>query len=173
MVDTTTEWPYNYLDMDNTEEVRRQLADVRRVKESLTQRMKAINLAEEGLENLLALEERVSQPSISLRAAILQVLRESKGEPLHVKEVLQQVEALGAHVRSANNDKVSRVDVGIYGLKRQGLPVERVGTRTWKYLGGDAINFKTERAKKKRQRRNDTVAKELAKDSMTGGEARE
>ena len=172
MVDSTTEWPYNYLDMD-IEEIRRNLEVTQREKESLTQDLKDICLAEEAYENMLARAERDSQPSISLRAAILQVLRESKGEPLHVKEVLQQVEALGAHVRCANNDKVSRVDVGIYGLKRQGLPVERVGTRTWKYLGGDAINFKTERARKKRQQRNGIVANELDKRSMAGGEARE
>ena len=172
MVDNTTKCPYNYLDMD-IEEIRRNLEVTRREKDSLTQDLKDICLAEEAYENMLARAERDSQPSISLRAAILQVLRESKGEPLHVKEVLQQVEALGAHVRSANNDKVSRVDVGIYGLKKQGFPFERVGTRTWKYLGGEPVDFKEERARKKRQRRIDTIAKGLDKDSMTGGEARD
>ena len=171
MVDITTECPYNNLDM-NKEEIRRILEVTRLEIESVTQDLKDLSLAKEAYENMLTRAESASLPPISLRAAILQVLRESKGEPLHVKEVLQQVEALGAHVRSANNDKVSRVDVGIYGLKRQGLPVERVRTRTWKYLGGDSINFRTERARKKRQRRNDTVANELDEDSMTGGEAK-
>ena len=167
MVDTTTACPYNYFDMD-IEEIRRNLEVARREKESLTQSLKDISSAEEAYENMLARAESASQPSISIRAAILQVLRESKGEPLHVKEVLQQVEALGAHVRSANNDKPSRIDVGIYGLKRQGLPVERVATRTWKYLGGEATDIKIDRARKKRQRRNGLGDK----DSATGGEAR-
>ena len=171
MVDTTTKWKYTCCDM-KSEEILRHLSEMRRERDRLTDELTAIASIIDNFEKLLTATEREDQPTISLRAAILQVLRESKGEPLHVKDVLQQVEALGAHVRSANNDKVSRVDVGIYGLKRQGLPVERVGVRTWKYFGGDAINFKTERARKKRQRRNDTVAKELDKDSVTGGEAR-
>ena len=113
-------------------EIRRQLAVARRAKDRLTEELAAINEVTAGYKKLLALAER-GDSLISLRAAILQVLRASKGEPMHVTEVLQQVEALGAHVRCANNDKISRVDVGIYGLKRQGFPVERVGTRTWKY----------------------------------------
>lgn len=162
MVDITTECPYNNLDMD-IEEIRRHLAEAQREKEILTQNLKAINSVEEGYEKLLVLAESASQPLISLRAALLQVLRASQGEMLHVKEVLQQVEAMGARVRSANNDKVSRVDVGIYGLKKQGFPVERVGTRTWKYLGGETVDFKAVRTRKNRQRK---------KDEKIGGEAR-
>ena len=114
-------------------EIRRQLAVAQREKDRLTEQMAAISTIEAGYKQLLALTER-GTPLISLRAALLQVLRASKNKPLHVQEILRQVETLGAHVRSANNDKVSRVDVGIYGLKRQGFPLERVGTRTWKWL---------------------------------------
>jgi len=155
------------------EEIRHRLAEMQREHDHLTESLNTVAALIYNFEKYLTDAEREDKPVISLRSAILQVLRESKGEPIHVKEVLQQVEALGAHVRSANNDKVSRVDVGIYGLKRQGLPLERVETRTWKYLGGDAINFTTERARKKRQRRKGIVTKEIAKDSMTGGKARE
>ena len=154
------------------EEIRRYLAEMEQERDHLTESLNSVASIIDEFEILLAAAEREDKPLMSLRAAILQVLRASKGEPIHVKEVLQQVEALGAHVRSANNDKVSRVDVGIYGLKKQGFPFERVGTRTWKYLGGEAVDFKKERARKKRQRRNGIVAKELDKDSMTGGGAR-
>ena len=118
----------------DTEEIRRQLVIARREKGDLIEKLTAINAVEAGYEKLLALTERDTLPFISLRAALLQVLRASSGEPLHVKDILRQVEALGAKVNSTRGDKISRVDLGIHALKKQGYPLERVGTRTWQYL---------------------------------------
>ena len=162
MVDTTTSWIYAYIDME-VKDIQRTLSDLRREKESLTQSLKKVEVAQKAMEDLLGQKLIDNAPPMSVRAAILQVIRGSNGEPLHVKDVLQQIEALGAQVRSSTNDKPSVVDLGIYSLKKQGLPVERVATRTWKYLGGEAADFKTAKARKKRPRR--------ATDYKTGGEA--
>ena len=74
--------------------------------------------------------------AISVRAAVLQVLRDALGEPLHAAEIARRISALGAVTTSKN-------PTGVVGLvaaslqNRDGLPVEKSGPQTWRWTGGN------------------------------------
>jgi len=72
--------------------------------------------------------------SISLRKAVLQVLREAHGEPVHVREILARIEALGAVTEAKNPLKI--IDLIASGAKtRNHEPIERVSPRSWRWAG--------------------------------------
>lgn len=66
----------------------------------------------------------------SFRGAILQVLSDAQGAPLHSKEILERAEAMGA--ATGAKDKVAAVDLTCHGLKDKG--VERSAPRTWRIV---------------------------------------
>lgn len=69
--------------------------------------------------------------TISLRRSIRQVLLDAHGEPLTADEILRRIEAMGA--RTEAKDPVGVVDFAAYSLKLSGLPLEKVGRRTWRW----------------------------------------
>lgn len=72
-------------------------------------------------------------PAVSFRGAVVQVLRDAHGEPLHAKEILGRVEALGARTTAKN--KLSVVSLAIRGLTDK-HPIEKAGPRMWRWAGG-------------------------------------
>jgi hypothetical protein len=75
--------------------------------------------------------ERVqAQGGISFRGAVLRVLKEARGEPLNVREILVRAQGLGA-VTGAKNP-LGAVDLVAYSLAKN-HSVEKVGPRTWRY----------------------------------------
>lgn len=70
--------------------------------------------------------------SVSLRAACVRVLREARGEPLHVKEIWMRAQILGAKTRSKNPH-------GVVELTCKGIPqAVRTQTRTWAWSENEA-----------------------------------
>jgi hypothetical protein len=69
-------------------------------------------------------------PAISMRSAVARVLREA-GAPIHSKEILARVQALGASTTA--KEPVSVVDLVVLGLQQRGK-VEKVGPRTWRWI---------------------------------------
>lgn len=70
---------------------------------------------------------------ISLRSAVLQVLKEARGQPLHSKEILVRATALGAATTS--KDPVAIVDLTAYSLQKGGATIEKTGPRIWHWAG--------------------------------------
>lgn len=106
------------------------LRKLREEKLLIERALKALDSLEKTYEDLLALELRTDSPKVSIRSSVVQALKSSSG-PIHVKEILRQIESLGAHPYSARGDKLSAVDIQVVSLKNQGFPVERVAPRTW------------------------------------------
>jgi hypothetical protein len=73
-----------------------------------------------------------SQPkgSRSMRGAVLQVLKDARGEPVHGREILARAIALGAATDAKN--PLGAVDLMAHSLKKS-HPVEKVGPRVWRY----------------------------------------
>lgn len=77
---------------------------------------------------------RTLKGSISLRKAVLQVLREAHGEPVRVGEILARATAMGAITNAKSPDKI--IDLVAYNLKtRSDQPIERVSPRSWRWKG--------------------------------------
>lgn len=71
---------------------------------------------------------------VSLRSAILQVLKDARGAQLHSKEILNRVRGLGADTKA--KDPVGIIDLVAINLKtRSDTPIERVAPRTWRWAG--------------------------------------
>jgi hypothetical protein len=68
----------------------------------------------------------------SFRGSVLRVIREAHGEPLHAKEILRRVEALGA--RSNAKNQLSVISLAIRGLSEK-QPIEKAGPRMWRWAG--------------------------------------
>jgi len=66
---------------------------------------------------------------MSIRRAIVQVLKDARGEPLHCKEIWRRAEELGAKTTSKN--PAAAVDFTAYTLKE----IKKVAPRTWSYIG--------------------------------------
>lgn len=79
--------------------------------------------------------ERSNEDGPSFRGSVLQVLRDAHGEPLHAKEILRRVEAVGAHSDAKN--KLSVVSLSIRGLSER-HPIEKTGPRMWRWAGPPA-----------------------------------
>jgi hypothetical protein len=74
-----------------------------------------------------------SQPkgSRSMRGAVLQVLKDARGEPVHGKEILARAYQLGAKTDAKN--PLGAVDLMAHSLMKS-HPVEKVGPRVWRYV---------------------------------------
>lgn len=70
--------------------------------------------------------------SISMRSAVPTVLERS-AQPMHSRDVWEAVQRLGA--ATAAKDPIAVVDLVILGLHQRGK-VEKVGPRTWRWIGG-------------------------------------
>jgi hypothetical protein len=71
---------------------------------------------------------------VSLRSAVLTVLKQAHGSPVHVREILARITTMGAVTRAKSPEKV--IDLVAYNLKtRKGEPLERVSPRSWRYVG--------------------------------------
>lgn len=71
-----------------------------------------------------------SKGNRSLRGAVLQVIKDARGEPITTREILNRALALGAATQATN--PLGAVDLMAYSLKK-GHPVEKVGPRTWRW----------------------------------------
>ncbi len=74
--------------------------------------------------------------SVSLRGVIIPIVQAAGGEPLTAREILVRARAKGAD--SSAKDPEGVVDLILYTLKkRNGVPVERIGPRKWRWAGGE------------------------------------
>ena len=72
--------------------------------------------------------------SRSLRGAILQVIKDARGEPITTREILPRALALGAATAAKN--PLGAVDLMAHSLAKGKVPrIEKVGPRTWRYRG--------------------------------------
>lgn len=117
--------------------------------EQLEGRRDALTSIVKGYESLIRLNgapEPEPAPSLSLptpgrakgtvsfRSAVQQVLREARGEPLHIKEIYARATALGAV--SGAKEPVRVTDLMLYSLRtRTKLPIEKVGPGTYRWAG--------------------------------------
>lgn len=131
--------------------VRAQLDDVSRELDTLDERREVLLSLVRGFEGWLRLDgsrattfplpEPPSKPresltaqkgSVSVRSAVLQVIKDARGEPLHAREIARRMIALGAV--TAAKDPPAIVDLVAGSLsKRDGLPIEKVAGRTWRW----------------------------------------
>lgn len=87
----------------------------------------------------LALPEEVetrrneTKGEVSTRSAVLQVLKQARGEPLLAKEILKRAEALGA--RTTARRPASIIDLTAHSLQKSGTPIEKVDTKGWRWIG--------------------------------------
>ena len=131
----------------NLEEIRGALARNEAERDVLVTLLKGyegwLRLNPEALDppqmSLPLVQQRLPGPTIpgtpSMRGAVLRVLREARGEPLHSKEILRRVTALGA-VSNAKNP-LGMMDLLAYSLAKS-HPMKKVGPRTWRYYADDA-----------------------------------
>jgi len=76
---------------------------------------------------------------VSFRSAVLAVLREAHGEPLHSKEILQRALSMGATTTAKSPQAIT--DLMCYSLKEV-HPIEKVAPRTWRWRGeGEAASI--------------------------------
>ena len=74
--------------------------------------------------------------TMSFRQAVLAVVRDARGEPLHVKEILDRTKKMGAI--TAAKDPYAITDLMSYSLMKSSEPMKKVAGRTWKWVGKDA-----------------------------------
>ena len=72
--------------------------------------------------------QRTPKGSISITAAIAQVLHDAHGEPLHVKEIWRRAVVLGARSDAKNVEGIT--DLTCHRIKE----AERVEPRTWRWV---------------------------------------
>lgn len=84
------------------------------------------------------------QGTIGLVSAVLAVLREAKGEPLHVRDILPRALEKGAKTNARN--PLGVVDMVAANLRRDGKPVAKAGPRTWRWVGENPLPFPSESA---------------------------
>ncbi|MEK7215203.1 MAG: hypothetical protein AAB289_06385 [Chloroflexota bacterium] len=71
--------------------------------------------------------------AISLRGAILQVLKEARGAELHAKEIWVRVQGLGAMTTA--KAPVNIVDLSCWSLQGDGVQKVKGQSRTWRWAG--------------------------------------
>lgn len=76
--------------------------------------------------------------SISFRGAVRQVLRDARGEPLHVREIFHRTQGLGATTMA--KDPVKITDLMIYSLiNREHEPIRKVAPRTYRWAEAEPL----------------------------------
>lgn len=130
--------------------IRQRLREAYADLEKIEERREALTSIVKGYESLLRLDgppdpdppqQTLPLPtpgpakgSVSFRAAVQQVLREARGQPLHVKEIYKRAQSLGA--ASAAKDPVRITDLMIYSLRsRNKLPIEKTAPATYRWSG--------------------------------------
>ena len=83
-----------------------------------------------------SMDNQVKGGTISLRSAVLEVLKAADG-PLTTKEIWKRVHEKGAETTSKHPSSV--VDLTTYQLKKSGHPVKKTAPATWQYQGGSQI----------------------------------
>ena len=74
---------------------------------------------------------------VSMRGTIKEILRESRGEPLHSKEIWRRAQERG--VKSSGKNPVGLIDLTAYTLMKT-QPIERTAPRTWRWMEEKLIN---------------------------------
>ena len=75
--------------------------------------------------------------SMAVRQAVIEVLKEAQGQPLHSRLILGRVRAKGAIIDA--DDPVGVIDLAAYNIRDRNLaPLAKVGPRTWRYVGPPA-----------------------------------
>lgn len=69
------------------------------------------------------------QGKMSIRRAVIQVLKDARGEPLHCKEIWRRAQEIGAKSKAKN--PIAAIDFTGYTLPE----IKKVAPRTWKYIG--------------------------------------
>ncbi len=72
--------------------------------------------------------------AISLRSALLQVLKDAHGEALHVREMVPRALRLGASTNAKSPVTVADFMLDLL-KKNKGEPIEKIAPRTWRYVG--------------------------------------
>lgn len=80
--------------------------------------------------------DTTTKGTISMRAAIRQILREARGEPLHSKEIWRRAVEMGA--KTAGENPLGLVDLSAFSLSKT-EPIEKVGPRTWRWTGPEIV----------------------------------
>ena len=77
---------------------------------------------------------RVTTPKgiISFRSAVIAVIKEAHGEPLHTKEILRRALSRGATTAAKQPENIT--DLMCYSLMKD-YPVAKVAPRTWSWKG--------------------------------------
>lgn len=122
-----------YLDLEKIEERREALQAIVKGYEALI-RLDGPPPPEPQEPTLQLPTPGAAKGSISFRSAVQRVLKEARGEPLHIKEIYARVIALGA----ASNAKqpVRVTELAIYSLRtRSKVPLEKTGPGTYRWAG--------------------------------------
>ena len=150
--------------MDN-ETIRQQLAAYQGELVRLDHERQMILKIIEGIQALAALNQQraqITQPSlpfppesspqpissgrpkgtIALRQAVFRVIREGRGRPIPIREILARAQAMGAVSESKNPLRV--VDSLAYNWQKAGEPVVRVSPSSWKWDGEDLVTDEEE-----------------------------
>lgn len=143
------------MDLLNEHDIHAALAKVSDELQRVEARKDTLLAARKGLEALLDLvsstdavsqwqplfhlpadpSRRPNQPkgTTSLRGAVLRVVKEAGGEPLHAMDIYRRAAMLGAATSSPN--PIAIVDLMMYSLRKSAVPVEKVRPRTWRWIG--------------------------------------
>lgn len=128
--------------------IRNTMDELRSELEQIDARRERVLEAYKGLEALLALQSGGSNPPLfsmpssnnvtkpkgkrSMRGAVLQVVKDAHGQPLHSTEILKRARALDANTSA--KDPTAIIDLLMYAYKKEGQPVEKTEPRTWRYV---------------------------------------
>jgi len=70
--------------------------------------------------------------AVSFRSAVIAVVKEAHGEPLHTKEILKRALSRGATTEAKQPENIT--DLMCYSLSKD-YPIVKVGPRTWSWTG--------------------------------------
>lgn len=128
--------------------VEKQLEEVKaRLRQIEEEREVLIRLVQ-GFEGWLRLHPPASQtslpiaqvaapPSISLQEAVLQVLKDAHGSPLHAREIYRRALDLGAVTNA--KEPVNVTDLVAWQQAKK-HPIEKTAGRTWRWAGNGTSN---------------------------------
>ena len=70
---------------------------------------------------------------IPMRVAILQAIRDARGQSLSTTEILARARAMGAVTDAARPERT--IDLTAYNWQKAGQPIERTGRQQWRWIG--------------------------------------